>query len=489
MDPLSKAGPAMQTSDGDSGLPKYERLYRSLRGQILAGHLPAGARLPATRTLAAESRVSRNTVIAAYAQLAAEGYIRSVRGSGCFVAELPSPPAGAWRAAERTEPDPPDKNAAGADGRTAGPARYGGLDTALYGEKAFRRCLRSALAGLERQPALRYPDPQGELSLRRALSAYLAVSRGVRAEAGQIHITGGVQHALRWLTELFPPDSYTFAMENPGYPGASGVFRRAGYRMAYLPLDGNGLDTRALAHLNRALLYVTPSHQFPMGAVLPAGRRMELLRWAEDTDSCIIEDDYDSELRCGEKPVPALASLGSGRVIYTGTFSKTLSPDLRAAYMALPPGLRLPYGGDCAYFGTSVPLWEQLALAAYMENGSYLRHVHALRKILRRRHEAIAKALARTCPGSVRVLGTGGGIHLVLEMQTACTEDELTGIFAQRGLDALPLSPFWDDPAHAPGNQVLLGCGVLPQGGLEVFVQAVTAAVRTAAERSVPAGR
>lgn len=467
----------MLTIRDDAGIPKYQQIYEQLKQQILDGTLAAGDALPSSRSLCMDYGISRNTVKTAYEQLAAEGYVHSIIGSGFYVESLPE----TYRT-QAKETKPVRKNDAGFVEKEQ-IFRYGSLDVNIYRTRAFRRCLHNAMAELERQDVLTYQDPRGNLRLRKALAEFLSLSRGVTADASQIHITGGIQAALRTLCDLFPKDTYAFAIENPGYSGASDVFRRAGYAMHWIPLQEDGLDTSCLRNLHHTLLYATPSHQFPMGSVLPMRKRMELLQWAKDTDSWIIEDDYDSELRCHERPIPSLQSLDSSRVIYLGTFSKSLSPDLCASYMVLPGQLHVSYGSACSYFGTSVPAFEQLALAEYISCGEYQRHLSRLRTIMNKRREYILESFRRASLQNVRLLGKGG-MHFILEFHSSFSNEEAVRKYVQHGLHVMSTEPFYDDPEHCPRNQILIGFGAVSLGDLASSMDALISITRELMEKS-----
>ena len=461
--------------DARSSRPLYEQIYEDLRRQILAGTLPAGMRLPATRTLAADYHVARNTVTAAYAQLVSEGYARSIVGSGYYVEHIPQMEGAA--AVVRQEPAAAKKPASHHEPRYS--FQYGSLDLNVYRTKEFRRCLRDAFAQLEGHANLSYANPQGEVALREALAKMLAASRGVNATAGQVYVTGGVQHALRQVTDLLPRERYAFAIEEPGYSGARDVFARMGYRVIPVPLDANGIDVEQLAGVSHAIVYVTPSHQFPMGQVLPAARRIQLLRWAEATDSFIIEDDYDSELRYRERPIPSLQSMdGSDRVIYLGTFSKSLSPDLRVSYMVLPRRLHVDFGDYYSYFGSSVPTYEQLALAAYLESGAYSRRINYVKTAMGKRHDLILQTLASDLPNKVQVHGTGGGVHFVLELDTELSQEQILASILQDEIGVMPMGVFWSDGSKCPHNQVLIGYGAIGLQQLPEYLDALVGSLR-----------
>lgn len=462
----------------DSGIPMYEQIYSDIRDQILSGILPAGSRLPATRTLAGDYRISRYTVTAAYSQLLSEGYIRSVTGSGYYVEELPERTRHSAGSASCSDRQSKVTAASAEQTLKQYPFHYGDLNMNIYRSRAFRRCLRDAVSKLEHCEVLSYQDPQGNAALRKALSDFLNLSRSVKASADQIVITGGIQQALRTLTDIFPKTRYSAAFEDPGYSGASDVFRRSGYRMHYIPLDENGLNTAYLEKLHHTLLYVTPSHQFPMGSVLPIRRRLQLLRWADETDSYIIEDDYDSELRYHERPVPSLQSLGSNRVIYLGTFSKSLSPDFCASYMVLPEQIHISYGSAYSYFGTSVPALEQTAFAEYLSSGEYQKHLNRMRTVMRKRHDLIVRTLTDAFPEQVKLYGTGGGVHLVIQISTHLSQKDILHAFEAEGVFVMSLYPFWSDPELCPENQVLVGYGAVPIEKEPEYLAAMTHAIQ-----------
>ncbi len=447
-------------------------LVDRLKAEIADGAYPPGSRLPSTRALAAELGVSRTTLTNVYEQLAAEGYIETSRGARATVvddARRRIPQAARDRTRARSLP-PRLSRAAGsllAFERTnplaypLGPAqavplaidfRYGPLADADFPKSAWRSLVTSAL--LARQPRLDYGDPAGTIELRAALQAYLRRARGITCTVDQIVITHGSQQALDLCGRLLLDPGDTIALEHPGYRMGALAFETLGARLAPLPVDEHGVVTAGLSALRgaRAML-LTPSHQFPLGGILPIGRRLRLLEWAERQHAYLIEDDYDGEYRYDSRPVDALFSLDRAqRVLYIGTFSKTLSPQLRLGYLVAPPHLapvlaRLKNATDR---GTG--RLEQQALARFIAGGQYERHVRRMRRRNARRREALLAALQRELGDRCRIQGTDGGLHAVLWLPgvRASQEAAIARAAAEAGIGLHPIGPTYWRPRAAP---------------------------------------
>ena len=318
--------------------PIYRQLYSSIVAEIFAGAMPAGYRLPATRKLAQELSIGRNTVEKAYQQLEAEGYVRARTGSGFTVEQIPldfsgkEPDEGAQSALQKKEEKPKYDFA------------YGPMAGENFPYKQWRRCVNDVLTEMELQPALYYPDRYGEPALQKAVCGYLKRSRNVLCRPEDILITPGQQYAMEILANLISPEERTFAMEEPGYDGIRKVFEMNEFQIIPIKIQDGSITRESLEHVDAKLLYLTPSHQFPTGAVMPVGERRKILQWAEETETYLIEDDYDSELRYYTNPIPAMQSMDAGaRTIYTGTFSKSLAPVMRVSYMILPEALQEKY--------------------------------------------------------------------------------------------------------------------------------------------------
>ena len=435
----------------------YEQLYEQLKQQILSGNMKAGQRLPATRELAAEYQISRNTVINAYYQLEIEGYIKPVTGSGYYVEHLPL-----------TKVSIPKPTFFPYDSESTAMTydyifSYGDLDYNCYNSKAWRKCMLDAYDTLSLKDNAAYEESQGISNLRRILSSYLYLSRGVKCSAEQIIITSGHQQSLNIIANLFSYTDWNFAMEDPGYNGTRHTMKQNHFHITPIPVENDGISIKELQNLFQTLLYVTPSHQFPMGSVLSITKRLQLLEWAEKNNGYIIEDDYDSELRYHNRPIPSLQSIDSGnRTIYLGTFSKSLSPDLRIAYIVLPMPLWASYREKYLYANCTVPTLLQLTLTKYMESGEYQRHLNAMRTHYRKKHDYIRKYVADYLSDKAALLGEDSGLHFVLSIQTRSNQTELIDVFARNKIQIYPTEPFWINKALCPSNQLLLGFSAIP---------------------------
>ncbi|WP_232050687.1 PLP-dependent aminotransferase family protein [Actinoplanes sp. OR16] len=388
-------------------------VYRALRSAIADGRAPAGHRLPATRVLAADLGVSRGSVAGAYERLAAEGYLTSKVGSGTFVAVThlvaqrpiheadPLRPRAGWT----LTPLP-------ASGQVAAPRydfRTGIPDPSLFPFDTWRRLVSAELRLRANNPGT-YGDPSGHPALRSAVARYIGYSRSVRTTADEVVVTNGTQHALDLIARVLVRPGDVVAVEEPGYPPARRLFESLGARVAGVPVDEEGLVVGELPAAAR-LVYVTPSHQFPLGRVMSLARRHELLDWAGRRRAAIVEDDYDSEFRFSARPLEPLRTLdGGGRVLYAGTFSKCMIPALRTGFVLVPPGLRPALIAarqlSDGYGQTAV----QAALARFIEDGELARHVRRARRAYADRRTRIVSGLA-AMPG-LEVVPSAAGLHV-----------------------------------------------------------------------------
>jgi len=470
------------------------RIYDLLRGQMADGTLPPGSPVVSTRTLAAELGVSRTTVTAVYEQLAAEGFLATAPGRAARVAGTLRAPAPSQTAAIRQPSRAPSLSAYGrrvADRQMqalpgAEPARYDFLYGALaardFPTLAWRRAYQAAL--LRQQHNLSYIAPEGDLSLRRALQGYLRRTRGIVCDAEQILMVHGSQQAIDLCARLLLDSGDAFAFENPGYPMARHCFEAAGARLLPIAVDEHGIDTDRLPEDERVrLAYVTPSHQFPLGGVLPISRRQALLRWASRRRAWIVEDDYDGEFRYGQRPIDALQSIDTeGRVIYVGTFSKALSPQLRLGYLVLPHALAPVFRQAKRLADRHAPALDQQVLAALIGNGIYERHVRRMRRENERRRSTLLQAIERYLPGNARVDGTAAGLHVVLWLPSFKAHDEPALAAATRGegVGIYPVSPLFA-PAASRGQArpagFILGYASLTTAQIEEGIRLLARAI------------
>jgi GntR family transcriptional regulator/MocR family aminotransferase len=458
-------GQFRQPTDHRSGATGAgRRIYDLLRAQIADGTLPPDARAPSTRTLAAELGVSRTTVTAAYEQLAAEGFLVTSTGRVARIASPLVAPAAPGTSSGRHAKSAPILSEFGR--RLAGismpalpqaePVRfdflYGAVASRDFPTLAWRRAYQAEL--LRQQHSLYYVPPEGDASLRRALQGYLRRARGLACEAEQILVVHGSQQAIDLCARLLLDAGDAFVFEDPGYLMARRCFEATGARCLATPVDVHGLDTSSLPQDDRVrLAYVTPSHQFPLGGVLPIGRRQELLQWAQRRNAWIVEDDYDGEFRYGQRPIDALQSIDTdGRVIYIGTFSKALSPQLRLGYLVLPPELVPVFQQAKRLADRHAPVLEQRVLASLIDSGAYERHVRRMRRENERRRAALLDAVVCHLPGSAQVCGTAAGLHVVLWLPFLQPQDEPALVTAARnvGVGVYPVSTLFARPeSHA----------------------------------------
>ena len=441
----------------ESQIPLYRQLYEQMRGQITEGMWKKDEKLPPTRNLAAEYHISRNTVIQAYQQLEVEGYVRAVTGSGYFVENL--------QLLKGCRTDNPKKQSAQKEKYNAEQQYdfyYGNLDYSCYRSKAWRRCLMDAYETLAMQKTADHGDAQGSPRLRRELGKYLYVSRGVRCSEEQIILTGGHKQSVDLVARIFAGKGWKFAMEDPGYDRTRLVMQQNGFPVVPIPLERDGISVSAVEKLSHTLLCITPSHQFPMGAVLPAAKRYALLQWAADSESYLMEDDYDSELRYHSLPIPSLQSMDQKeRTIYMGTFSKSLSPDLRTAYLVLPQQLLPEYQAVCSCRKCSVPTLLQNTLASFIESGEYQKHINIMRTYYQKKHDMILQYFKENLSGKALLQGENAGLHFVLELTKEVDPQKFQKELEERKVHIYSIQRFWMNPKEHPQQQYLIGFGSL----------------------------
>lgn len=459
--------------------PRYAQLIRALKAAVLDERLPAGARLPASRTLARELDLSRNTVLSAYEQLQAEGFLLGRVGAGSFVADIGSrgqPPRRAGAAPLVAPLAPFARRALAVSDGAAIPGRQTGMRYNLqYGLPLTNPALASAwrreLNRAAEHAQFDYPDAQGLPALREQICDYLARRRGVPAQPEDVVIVSGTQQAFALAVRVLLSAGETVVLEDPHYRGARQIFAAYGARVRGCRVDDEGLVPAALPARAR-LAVVTPSHQFPTGALLPLARRMELLEWAAASRAWLIEDDYDGEFRYGGRPLAALKSLDrDGRVIYIGSFSKTLFPALRLGYMVLPPALREAFAAAKWLEDRGCNALEQAALARFMADGGFERHLRQAAQVLRARRSAMLAGLARHAAGAVEVVDSNAGMHLAAWLTHASHADceRLTAHARERGLGLYTLAPYALQVTRRPG--LLLGYASLPPADIEAAMR------------------
>lgn len=461
---LSESADMFLELDGHG--PHYVQLIRALKGAILDGRLAAGTRLPPTREFARELELSRTTVLAAYEQLRAEGFIEAHTGSGSYVAPLQIDPP-LLPAAPTVEP--PSRYALRARQiRTPGIAtKHRGLRYELqYGHSQVNPAL-SGLWGRELARAASYTPPyiahvQGLPALRKQICDYLAHRRGIRTSPDRVMVVAGTQQAVTLTARVLLDEGDAVALEEPHYFSLYQALVAHGARICAVRTDGDGLVCAELPQISPRLVCVTPSHQFPTGAVLSLPRRLELLRYAEKHQCWILEDDYDGEFRYDAHPMAALRSLDEGdRVIYVGTFSKVLFGTLRLAYVVLPAALAEDFVNAKYLSDVASPGIEQAALAHFMEDGGFERHLRLARKELQARREALIEGLHQYAGARVEISDHPAGMHVTVWLRgyDHARAEALIELARERGLGLYPMAPHYLVPPARPG--LLLGyCGL-----------------------------
>ena len=459
-------------------LPRYDYLYRCIKGDILSGRLGPGERLPSKRALAAHLGTAVVTVENAYAQLLAEGYLVSRQRAGYYVAQVESRAGEAVPPGEETRET--DRAGLGDErsGREARPwlldLRGSGGGVQGFPFSVWAKLTRRVLS--ERGPALLEPIPHsGAPELREALARHLYELRGIRAQPEQIVVGAGAEYLYNLLVQLLGREG-SYGVEDPGYSKAWQVYTLNGARCRSLPVDGQGVPPEALGEDLRAL-HISPNHQFPTGAVTPIPRRQALLRWAQAGDRYLIEDDYDSEFRFSGRPIPPLQSLDQGgKVLYLNTFSRTLAPSLRIGYLVLSPALTEAYREKLGFYACTVPAIEQHTLALFLREGYFESHLNRMRVFYRGRRDRVLEAV-RNSPlaGRCRPLREEAGLHFLLELDTNIPDRELARRGEEAGLRLSFLTDYQRQEGSAPAHTLVVHYPALaPEGlgrGLEVLAR------------------
>ncbi len=471
-------------AEGGARPSQQHRLYACLRTAILSGQIEEGTRLASSRSLAEELGMARNSVLYAYEQLAAEGFVLS-RRQGTVVARV-----GLQQAPTQAPEAPPALSR-----RVAGLERPSGemsdLLPFLPGTPAldefplaqWRRCMERAWRRVG--PAqMGYGQVEGNVALRQAVAEYLRVSRGVRCEAAQVFITDGTQNSLDLCARALADAGDIAWIENPGYYGARASMQAADLRLVPIGIDADGLAPRPEDWRDTPpkLIYITPSHQYPLGSVMSLERRLALIQHARAVGAWIIEDDYDSEFRHSGAPLSAVQGLtADAPVVYLGTFSKMLFPALRLGYMVVPPALAKvlrPTAGALMLRGRVA---DQLALAEFIEAGHFTRHLRRMRRLYGERRDALQAALERHLHGVVTVSGGAGGMHLLTRLDAPVRDVDVSVAARAQGMVLRPLSRFClPGTLTAQYNGLVLGYGNVPaeaMDGLVLQMQRVIEAV------------
>ncbi len=479
------------TLDASSAEPLHRQLYEELRRAILNGRIAPGSRLPASRELASVSRISRNTVLSAYEQLLAEGYIHSRAGSGTFVADA---------VPESLAPEPviaPDEAAAAPRPVSAMAARARSTSPIRHPMQPVANAFRPGLPALDHFPMdvvrriadrrlrrasvrmLAYGDPQGYPPLREAIAEHLCASRGARCDASRVMIVNGAQGGITLCAQLLLDPGDRVWMEDPGYFAARAAFELAGADVVPVPVDGDGLDVAAgiAAAPGARLVYCTPSHQNPTGVTMSLQRRMALLQWARTAGGWIVEDDNASEYRLRGRPLAALQGIDpSDRVIYVGTFSKVLYSSLRIGYLVLPPDLLDVFVRTHDVHERGTIALTQGILADFMTEGHFARHLRRMRTLYAGRMAVMERAVAEMGDGLLELRPIEGGLNRLALLPPGVDDVEVVRELARLSVLAVPLSAYSIRPPARGG--LVLGFGGVDEPEIRAGVERIVSVVR-----------
>ena len=449
--------------DNKARQPLHEKIYNQIKNQILSGNLLPDTKLLSIKNLSSELSVSRNTVEYAYQQLYAEGYIYSRPRSGYYVSLIDPEflPATLCPTGSSSEEISDAKKEYSFDFHPVC------LSPDSFPVNIWRKIYTDCLKEDSKHLAF-YSDQQGDFALRSEIQKYILSFRGVSCNPEQIVVCSGLQDSLSIIAPILRENHSIVAVEDPGHFIPKSVFQNHSFLFNPVPVNSDGIDLDYLKNTNSTVVYVTPSHQFPLGYVMPVANRLELIDWAENVGGVIIEDDYDSELRYFGKPIPALQGLHpQGSIVYVGTFSKVLSPALRVSYMVLPYRLLTIYRRLFSDYATNVSLLDQRTLYKFMELGYWERHLRKMRTIYKKKHDALIQSIQHYFGSQVNIIGQGAGLHIVLELvDNSLNEEELIKRAQEREVRLLPLSSTYLHNSNK-NTQIMLGFGSMSSNEID----------------------
>lgn len=435
--------------------PLYEQLYEFMVKEIMNGSLKNGEKVPSKRALASHLKVSQNTVETAYELLVAEGYLRAVARSGFYVC---TPDQSSWpikndvvfpESEEETRTDALDYR-----------YNFGTniVDTNFFPYSTWTRIVKDITS--YNRDLLNHGHPQGDLCLREAITKYLHEFRGMVCSPDQIVIGAGVEYLIGLIVQILGK-SVTVGFENPGYYKSYNIISNNDVKIDLIGLDENGMKVDLLERSEANVAYITPSHQFPTGVIMPIGRRIQLLNWANGSDDrYIIEDDYDSEFRFNGRPIPALEGLDlNDKVIYLSTFSKSIAPSIRIAYTVLPRRLLSVYKKNFSFYSSTVSRFEQHCLYKFIQDGHFSRHLNRMKNIYRSRKDRLVECLKGSKGADmITIIGENTGLHLMTRVENGMKEEELVRSAGNVGVKLYGLSRYYiEDNGDIPEATVILG--------------------------------
>ena len=442
--------------DTDKDIPLYQQLYEFIKEDIREEHIRSGTKLPSKRSLAEHLQISQNTVQSAYNQLIEEGYLRSEERRGYYVKQID------WIQKIHVSPQSVQKTSELKKTPLLYDFAYHGVDHDSFPFNDWRKILRDSVDE-NNYSVSKFGDKQGDIFLREAIVTYLHQSRGVYCTADQIVISSSVMLLYQSLIQMFGRDT-VFGIENPGYEKLDILFNTNNSKYLPISIDENGIMINEVEKSGVDIVCVTPSHQFPSGEVMTVNRRAQLLNWASKKETrYIIEDDYDSEFKYSTKPIPALQGMDTQqKVVYLGSFSKSLSPSIRISYMVLPNELMKTYHTKLSYSVCTVPLFMQTALYTFINEGYFERHLNKMRTIYKRKREILVSSL-ESAHHNMQILGTNAGLHLTLRVPNRMSENELISSAKDNGVGVYGVSDYYYGNTYCNPTTLLLGYAGIPE--------------------------
>lgn len=462
--------------DPDSHDPIYKQIYQQIKDDITTGALPKDAPLKSLRVLEQELDVSRNTVDRAYQQLAAEGYVRPVKGLGYFVEDIANFGGG--------KVEEPPERAEQVHHSYLPTVRYDfefeSIESGLFPWGKWRKYVKDAMVKEASNDVLSYENVKGNQFLRESLCGFLHRHRGVRCSAEQVIICPGTQYAMEIITTILSPATHRFAFEEPGYNAMRYFIESRGYSVTSIPVLDSGLYYELLRRSNCNLLYATPSHQFPTGYVTSIATRNQLLNWAySNDDAFIIENDYDSEFRHGSLPIPSLQSLDEyQKVIYIGTLSKMLSPSIRCAYLVLPWKLLERYEERYKFFNAMLPAYHQIAIGQMIADGALEKHLRKLSLINERKYQVLLDSIHTYLDGAVEIVREPAGVHTMVRIRGCADHQDLLDFLESRSIRIYSIKEHCHDQINAYEDIFLMGYNSLTEEELQEGCGALASALR-----------
>ncbi len=445
--------------DSRSKIPLYLQVYEFYKEKIVQGEFKSGEKLPSKRQLSETLGISINTVSKAYYLLEEEGFINPKERSGYFVEQLNN-------SFSKKVPTKVYENSTTETFKAKYDFSSSSIDTELFPYYTFSKLYKEVIES-ENENILINSETNGKLEFRKSISKYLRETRGLDTNPENIVISSGMEYLFEIIFYIFSNDK-TFGIENPGYDILPSMIESRGFDFKSINISKEGIDISSLLKSNIDLLCVTPSHQFPTGNIMSINNRLEVLNWANSkTSRYIIEDDYDSEFKYVGKPIDPLKKLDTkDKVIYLGSFSKSLAPSLRISYMILPSSLIKILKEDAPFFICSVPVIEQIVMAKFIGNGHFERHLNKMRRIYKKKRELLIENLSKKNK-VLDISGADSGLHIVVEFETDKTDEEILEKAKDKGIKIQSLSEFFNDKNSTSKSKFLLGFGGLSKDDLE----------------------